>query len=201
MAEDKEGQVATLVAKTMAAVPSRTPVPGSSLVSPTETPVAADEPEPASGFSNTYRDEEAGYAFDYPGEWTVAYQEGQSRGGFFQFTREDFQPDPDAGGLPAEEVLMQVTVLNWDPKGDLEAFLEVRRQAWDSSGIEVVSEERWSWDGEVPAATFVLKGVDGEQSLVVFTYAGDRYLVFSTTADFPVVEDVARTLRPPTSGE
>lgn len=197
MTVDKEDQVATLVAKTMAAIPSQTSVVSPSPASPTETPVAADEAEPAAGFSNTYRDEDLGFAFDYPGEWAVAYQEGQSRGSFFQFAREDFQPDPNAGGLPAGEMLMQLTVLNWDPKGDLGAFLEVRRQAWDSSGIEVVSEGTWSWDGEIPAVTFILEGVDGEQSLLAMTYVGDRYLVFSSTADFQIVEDVAHTLRLP----
>jgi hypothetical protein len=191
---DKEGQVATLVAKTMAAIPSQTPLPSPSPASPTETPVAVEETEPTPEFSNTYRDEDLGFAFDYPGEWAVAYQEEQSRGGFFQFAREGFQPDPDAGGLPEQEILMQLTVLNWDPKGDLEAFLEVRRQAWDSSGIEAVSEETWSWGGEIPAMTFTLKGIDGQQSLVIFTYVGDRYLVFSTTMDFQIVMDIARTL-------
>lgn len=192
---DKDDQVATLVAGTMAAAPTKTPVP--SPVPPTQTPVPTEEPEPTAELSNTYRDEDLGFAFDYPGGWAIAYQEGQSRGRFFQFAREDFQPDPDAGGLPEGEILLQVTVLNWDPKEDLEAFLEVRRQAWDSSGIEVLAEERWSWDGEIPAATFILKGIDGQQSLIIFTYAGDRYLTFSTTDDFQVVEDAAHTLRIP----
>ncbi len=193
----KEGQVATLVAGTMAAVPTQTSVPSPSPVPPIRTPVPTGEPEPTAARSNTYWDEDLGFAFDYPGDWAVAYQEGQSRGRFFQFAREDFQPDPDAGGLPVEEILLQVTILNWDPKWELEVFLEVRRQAWDSSGIEVLSEKRWSWDGEIPAATFILKGVDGQQSLIIFTYAGDRYLTFSTTDDFQVVEDAARTLRIP----
>ncbi len=79
-----------------------------------------------------------------PAAWKVAYQENQSRGGYIQFTRADFQPDPKAGGLPAEEILLQVAVYNWDPKGDIHAYLEHRYQAWESSSIGFSEEKRWT---------------------------------------------------------
>lgn len=170
---------------------------------PSLTPEALDPTPLAPTLESTdkppriYHNEEMGFAFAYPEDWVVAYQEGQSRGTYIQFTHSDYEPDPESSGLAPEEILMQVTVLNWDPEQDLDAFLDVRRQAWDSSGAEVISEATWSWGDGIPAVTVIVKGIDGAQSLFVFTYVRDRYVVFSGTDHFSLVESTARTLRLP----
>lgn len=129
---------------------------------------------PAVALDVVYNDPEIGYAFDYPSSWKVAYQEMQARGGYFQFVRTDFQPDPSAGGLPAEEILLQVAVYNLDPKGDLEAFLGQRYLAWDISGIGVKEEKRWTRvDGEL-AVQLILDGTEGDQAMLILTVVGER---------------------------
>ena len=91
--------------------------------------------------------------------------------------------------------MAQVTILNWDPKQDLEGFLEVRRTAWNSSGIEVLEETDWIWGEGIPGKTFLLKGLDGAASQVNLTYVADRYLEFSTSSEFEVLPAVVTTLR------
>lgn len=191
----EEERVGTSVSETLAAIPTPTPLPTPTTPQPTRVPASTTELEIE--LTRTYQDEDLGYAFDYPDSWTVAHQEGQSRGMFIQFAREDFPTDPDSGGVPPEEILLQFTVLNWEPEQDLDAFMEVRRTAWESSGAEVISEEWWTWGGETPAVTVVVEGIDKEQSLSAFTYTGDRYLAFSGTGQFSVLEAIARTLRVP----
>jgi len=133
-----QNTIATLVSATQTAAPLTTEPPA--ILLPSDTP---DIP-PGISLEAVYSDSELGYAFNYPAAWKVAYQENQSRGGYIQFTRADFQPDPKAGGLPAEEILLQVAVYNWDPKGDIHAYLEHRYQAWESSSIGFSEEKRWT---------------------------------------------------------
>ena len=90
---------------------------------------------------STYTDAELGLAFDYPAAWRIERQEQQSRGGFVQLIGSE-------GDL--DDVRMQLMVLNWGPKQDLEAFLEVRRTAWESSGGEIQKESDWTWADGVP---------------------------------------------------
>ena len=195
-AVDEGDRVGTIVAETLAAAPTGT-LPPSATTAPPEETVVPPTAEPAPNQARTYADPELGFAFDYPEGWAVAYQEGQSRGSFFQFAREGFQVDPDAGGLPPEEILMQVSLLNWEPSRDLEAYLDVRRTAWDSSGSTVISEETWIWHDGIPGVSFVLEGVDGVQSLIAVTTIGDLYLTFSGPARFEEVDAAARSLRVP----
>jgi len=161
-------------------------------------PTAVPTPTaPADGKSNTYQDDEIGFAFAYPAEWAPAYQEGQSRGRFIQFARAAFQPDPDAGGLPAEEIRMQVSLLGWEPTADLAAYLEVRRSALENSGAQILSEEHWTWGADVPGVTLIVQGIDGVESILSLTYVGDLYLTFSAGEDFQMVDEAARSLRVP----
>lgn len=163
-----------------------TAVPTPTLLPPTTLPpseVVSGEEYPLEA---TYTNPDLGFSFDYPGEWQMGRQEEQSRGGFFQLV--------GPGGDP-EDVRMQVTVLNWDPKQDLEAFLDVRRTAWENSGIEIRVEEEWTWAEEIPGKTILLESVDGSVSQVYFTYLGDRYLEFSTTSEHENLERILETLR------
>lgn len=163
-----------------------TPAPTQVQDTPTPVPkhTAASADDMALGA--TYTDPELGFAFDYPASWGVGRREQQSRGGFVQLIGSE-------GDL--DDVRMQLTVLNWDPKQDLEAFLEVRRTAWESSGTEIQNENDWTWSGGVPGKTFRLQGVDGALSQVHFTYLEDRYLEISTTSEYQALEAIIATLR------
>lgn len=192
----KEDTAPTVAVQYSTDAPTATSFPTATPEPPTLTPISTTE-EPALQLSKSYEDAGLGFVFNYPGNWAVAYQENQSRGGYFQFTRVDFQPDPNAGGLPEKEILMQVSLLNWEPKGDLAAYLEMRRGAWDSSGVEILSEEYWHWNEDVPAVTLTLRAIGGNESVVVLITVGDRYLSLSAGGNFQVVKAIARSLWTP----
>jgi hypothetical protein len=96
---------------------------------------------------------------------------------------------------PETSPRMDATVLNWDPKNDLDAFIDVRKQAWSASGMEVLSEEQYTLMGGHRAVRFLIEGVDGEQALLITTTVGQRYLVLSGTGDLDVLAEIAGTVR------
>jgi hypothetical protein len=149
---------------------------------PTEIPPEAPTEIPAVSFEAvTYQDDEAGFAFEYPSNWGIGFQETQSRGYVKQLQ--------DATGPR-----LDVVVLLWDPKGDLPAYLEVRRSAFESSGT-IVEEKSLNLENGREAATFLVEGVDGNQGFFFITTLHDRYLQLSGSGDLELLAEIARTVR------
>ena len=167
------------------------------LPSSTSEPTHTSEPTqpPISFDAATYRDEAAGFEFDYPAGWAFDGGEKQSRGYYVQFYSWNWQPGDVVEVIPAGETVLSLIVNLWDPKNDLEAYLDQRKLAWDSSGIEVLSEERVTLNGEWPAAQFIVQGADGLQSFSLFTTLGDQYLTLSGSGDLDLLAEIAHTLR------
>jgi len=169
----------------------------------TTAPAATAQPT-ASFEAATYRDASAGYQFEYPASWTVGPVEQQSRGGTTTFTSWSRPTDALPGETPAGGTRMDATVQLWDPAGELNAFVqrfldslasEASRPAYDSIGLDVISDESLTLSDGRPAA-FVVQGADGIQDSFFFTTVGDRYLVLSGEGDLALLAEVARTVRP-----
>jgi hypothetical protein len=164
---------------------------------PTALPVPTETPFPVLPFeATTYRDEVAGFEFDHPAGWAFDDGEVQSRGSYVQFYSWDWNPGDPIDPLPVGETILSVTNQLWDPKNDLEAFINQRKLAWDSSGISILSEERLPLAGDRPAVQFIVQGVDGAQAYFLFTTAGEQYLVLSGSGDLNLLAQIAHTLRP-----
>jgi hypothetical protein len=136
------------------------------------------------------------FEFDYPAGWAFDAGEQHSRGYYVQFYSWDWQPGDIVETTPVGETILSVTVNYWDPKNDLEAFVNQRKTGWDASGIVIISEERIILDGERPAAQFTVQGSDGAQAFFLFTTIGEQYLTFSGNGDLGQLADIAHTLRP-----
>jgi hypothetical protein len=132
--------------------------------------------------TSTYRDDEAGFAFEHPMVWGVGFQETQSRGYIVQLQ--------DVNGPR-----LDIVVLLWDPKRDLPAFLEVRKVAWESSGIAILEEQTIRLTNEQEAVYYVVEGGDGNQGFFFFTTLGDRYLQLSGSGDVALLAEIAQTVR------
>ena len=158
---------------------------------PTETSV----PQPAFE-ATTYRDDEAGFEFDYPVGWAFDSGEHQSRGYYVQFYSWNWQPGDSIDPPPAGSTILSVTVQLWDPKNDLEAFINQRKLAWNSSGISILSEERLQLAGDRPAVQYIVQGSDGSQAFFLLTTNGENYLVLSGNGDLALLAEIAQTLRP-----
>ena len=142
---------------------------------PTEAPSLSFE-------SATYRDESAGFAFEYPAAWEVV----------------DLGSLGDRGS-GAQLVLngepqLNITLFLWDPKKDLSAWVAHRKEAWSASGFDILTEEELVLPGGERAARFVVQAPD-EQALFFFTPVGDRYLELSGTGDLDLLKEITSTVR------
>jgi len=160
-------------------------------------PTSIASPIPEAFFPKaTYQDTTNNFEFDYPAGWTLDDGEQYLRGYYIQFYSWDWQPGEIVETTPAGESILSVTVNYWDPKNDLEAFVNQRKLAWDSSGISILSEERLILTDDRSAAQFTVQGPDDAQAFFLFTTIGEQYLTFSGNGDLGLLADVAHTLRP-----
>jgi hypothetical protein len=167
---DPTEQVETQVVETQ--VPTELPTEAV-----TDTPVVAE----FSFDPVTYRDGEAGFEFVHPSEWGIGFQENQSRGKIVQLQ--------DADGPR-----LNVVVYLWDPKGDLPAYLEVRRSGFESSGT-ILEESSMTLENGQDAVTFLIEGVEGEQGYFFITTLHDRYLQLSGSGDLALLNEIVNTVR------
>lgn len=152
-------------------------------VEPTVTPTTAPTAAPLSYQAQTFRYEAAGFEMDIPADWTLPEpMVVGDRGTVVQFT--------DATGPR-----LDVTLLQWDPRHDLAAFIETRKAAWEASGMSILSEEELMLPGDLPAVRFVVQSATGEQAFFFFTTAGERYLQLSGSGDLALLAEISQTLR------
>lgn len=171
-------------------LPAETAAPA---IIPAETPVA-----PALSFEAAeYRDEDAGFAFDYPASWVAdsAPQSGGGRGYYVQFTSWARDPNQPIDAVPAGETILQATVLLWDPTHALDQYVAQRKTAWEASGFAIVSEEELTLSGGWRALVFNVSTPD-ETAFFLFAELGDRYLELSGSGDLALLAEIAGTLRP-----
>ena len=188
---------------TTVCAPTATAMPVDSVISPS-TAAAADtlvptEPPvnpklPAASFeSQTYINEEVGFALDYPVGWTVTETVVGDRGKQIQFLS---APElADMAILPENAARLNATVYQWDPKNDLAAYVATRKTAWESSGFTIVEELPLVLDLGLNAVQFELKTPDSS-AVVLITALGDQYLVLTGEGNLPLVKEIVQRLRP-----
>jgi len=159
---------------------------------PSETPVIPELSfEPA-----TYRDEDAGFEFDYPASWVAdSPQVVGPRGTSAQITSFPRDPGELPEVIPPDGTIMAVSVLLWDPKNDLNQFVDLRKEGWVTSNSEILQEERWTLTGDWEAFHFLVKTPE-QDVFYLITTVGERYLLLSGTGDLDLLREMAGTLRP-----
>lgn len=173
------------------------PAPTAVLIEPasvTQAPTTAAEtaqPQAPAFEGVLYQDAQGRFTLQYPASWQILGGESGARGSYVQILSWD--PGP-AGfeSVPAGESLLQITVYQWDPKGDLAARLEMRRMAINSSGNTIVEEGEVDFPGG-PAGVRMLLNSSGEESLVYFLLLGDEYLELTGLGDLQLLDQVIQT--------
>src|SRR5215207_394433 len=161
-------------------------------LSPTEAPVNPKLPA-ASFESQTYMNEEFGFALDYPAGWTVNETVLGERSKQIQFLS---APEiADLAILPENAARLTAVVYQWDPKNDLAAYVATRKTAWENSGFTIVEELPLVLDLGLNAVQFEIKTPDSA-SVVLITALGDQYLVLSGDGNLPLVKEIVQRLRP-----
>lgn len=161
---------------------------------PTPTEAAPSSKLPAAPFeSQPYIHEEVGFALDIPVGWTVNEMTLGERGSQVQFLS---SPElAEAPVVPEGGTRVNATIYQWDPKGDLDAFVANQKTAWESSGITILEEERLVLELGLPAVRFHVQAPDAD---LIFLMAapGDQYLVLSGEGDLELVDQIVQRLRP-----
>jgi len=179
------------------AVPTQTdaPVlPTSTESAPAPTEAAPNPKLPATSFeAQTYINDEAGFALDYPAGWTVNEVAVGSRG-----TQVQFLSSPEIAELatvPEGATRVNATLYQWDPKNDLTAFVANQKTAWEASGFTILDEEQLVLELGLPAVKFTVQTAEAN---VVFLVAAleDQYLVLSGEGDLDLVNEIIQRVRP-----
>ena len=159
---------------------------------PTET---APSPKlPAASFeSETYINEEAGFALDYPAGWTVNEIVIGPRGTQVQFLS---SPEiAELAALPEGETRVNATIYQWDPKNDLAAYVAKWKTAWESSGFTILEEEQLVLEQGLPAVKITVQTTEANVVFLV-TALEDQYLVLSGEGNMDLVQEIVQRLRP-----
>jgi hypothetical protein len=159
---------------------------------PTET---APSPKlPAASFeSETYINEEAGFALDYPAGWTVNEIVIGPRG-----TQVQFLSSPEIAELavlPEGETRVNATIYQWDPKNDLAAYVAKWKTAWEASGFTILEEEQLVLEQGLPAVKITVQTTEANVVFLV-TALADRYLVLGGEGNMDLVQEIVQRLRP-----
>jgi len=147
----------------------------------------------ASFEAQIYINEEAGFALDYPAGWTVNEVLVGPRGTQIQFLS---SPEiAELATLPDGATRVNATIYQWDPKGDLAAFVANQKSAWEASGFTILEEEQLVLELGLPAVKFSLQTPEAN---VVFLIAAleDQYLVLSGEGDLGLVNEIVERVRP-----
>jgi len=141
----------------------------------------------------TYRDETAGFEFDYPADWTL---DPSSQMGVRGAQALLLSPGTTPETLAEGGSRVAITVYLWDPKNDLTAYVAQRRTAWDALGFEFSSESTWALADGRRVKNFIIQFPDQLPAFFLFTTVGEDYLEISGEGDLALVEEIGRTLRP-----
>ncbi|MCI0550162.1 MAG: hypothetical protein L0287_04340 [Anaerolineae bacterium] len=194
----------TLIMLATACTPAPTAVPADSVVvlTATDEPAAASAPTeapvnpklPAASFeSETYINEEIGFALDYPAGWTVNESIVGDRGSQVQFLS---SPEiAESAVLPEGASRVTAVIYDWEPKNDLPAYIANWKTAWESSGFTVVEEQPLVLDLGLNAVQFTIKTPDSS-AVVLITALGDKYMVLSGEGNLDLSKEIVQRLRP-----
>lgn len=173
-------------------------VPATSTDEPIASPVPTEAPAnpklPAASFeSETYINEEIGFALDYPAGWTVNESIVGDRGLQIQFLSSP--AIAESAVLPEGENRVTAVLYDWDPKNDLPAYIANWKTAWESSGFTVVDELPLVLDLGLIAVQFTIKTPDSS-AVVLITALGDKYMVLSGEGNLELAKEIVQRLRP-----
>jgi hypothetical protein len=156
------------------------------------TPEAVAEAPQLSFTPATYTDESAGFALDYPSDWTLdpSSQIGV-RGGQALL----LSPGTTIETLPDGGTRVAIVTYVWDPKNDLDAYIAQRKVAWDASGFAITREEAWELPDGRAAYVFEVNTPE-TPTFMFFTTVGEDYLQIAGEGDQALIEEIARTFRP-----
>lgn len=171
-------------------VENNMPVPGEAV---TETVVEGKIRAPSFA-SQTYINDSAGFAIEYPEGWTVTESTIGDRGSEILLLS---TPEiAEMATLPAGATRVAIQVNQWDPKNALAQYVDTRKAAWEASGFTILKEEPVTLDLGLAAVRFSIQSPDGAQVEYLIAAIGDQYVTISGEGDLELAKEMMRYLRP-----
>ncbi len=181
--------VLTLVACAPTALAA--PVLPTETLLPSVSPSPTATPTPAAGV--TYTDAANEFELTYPAGWSL---EPSKPIGSRASQARLLSPGTTAETLADGGARISIVVYTWDPKNDLNAYLARRKSAWDASGTKIIEETALKLAGERPAVGFIVQSTDNQQSFLLITTAGEKYLEIVGEGNLSLTREIALTLSP-----
>ena len=158
---------------------------------PTLPPVVEDLPT-LSYSPAVFKDEAAEIELDYPADWTVGPQQQIGERGAQASL---LSPGSTAEMLAEGGSRIFLTTYVWDPKNDLDAYIQQRKIAWEASGFQIISENPFKLSDGRDVKIFYISTTDQTQVLFAFTNSGEDYLQLSADGDLELCREIFNTLR------
>ncbi len=178
------------------AAPSPTaPSAATASVAPTEIPLPSETPAPTATATisvNTYVDQSAGFQLTYPVSWTLIPNTPIGTRGSQALL---LSPGTTAEKL-GDGSRIAIVINKWDPKNDLNAYLAMRKSAWEASGSKIVEETELKLAGDRLAEGLIVQSTDGQQVFILLTTAGEDYLQIVGEGDLTLTRGIALSLSP-----
>lgn len=169
---------------------------------PTEEPdtqevLASEEPQgklAAPPFpAQLYVSETGGFALDYPEGWTVNEMIVGDRGTQIQFLSSPKLAE--AATIPSDHTRVTAVIYQWDPKNDLNAYIEQRKTAWEASGFSILEEQERTLELGLQAVQFRVQTPEAEVEYLIAAL-NDQYLVLSGEGNLELAKQIMERVRP-----
>lgn len=150
------------------------------------------------GATKTYRDEFAGFEFDYPATWNLTPVSDDAKKTSVIYSSTFFSWKPTGGsseGIPAGGTKLDAAVYK-NGASSPEAALEMRKQEYKNGDMEqtITSEKAWTLPGGLKATRLQVNSHFGESAEVITAING-KTILLGGVGDYKLFDAVAGTLR------
>lgn len=172
--------------------------PPPTTVPPTNVP-PTQAPQVSLGETKIYRDEVAGFEFDYPATWnTTPVSDAVKKDSvIYSATFYSWKPTSvSAEGIPEGGTKIDVGVYN-NKASSPEAALEMHKTDIQNSdlGQTITAQEDWTLPSGLKATRLTVTDRFGESAEVITALNG-RMILFGGVGDYELFDAIAHTLRP-----
>lgn len=168
-------------------------------VIPTETTPSETQPLPTVEqateeplkFPLTYIDSASGIQLSYPEGWTLSDNQVVGERGSQTAL---LSPGSTLESVAEGGARMILVTYQWDPKNDLDAFINQRKIAWEASGFTIQGDENYDLGNGQKMVVFQIETTDQTKVLFAFTNSGEDYLQLSGDGDLTLCQEILESV-------
>lgn len=138
-----------------------------------------------------FQDNAAGIRLLYPEDWVIiSRQEEGDRGAQAAM----LSPGTTLNQLAEGGTRLSLLYHQWDPKGDLDAYVAQRKLAWEASGFQVIDEEDISLADDRKLIIFSVETTENTRVVSAFLVAGEEYLEINADGNIDLALEIIHTI-------